>query len=236
MSNDSSKYVIIPAAGIGSRMALDIPKQYFKLSNNKTILDTALEKFIKPDFFDKVIVALNKDDNFWKDSIYFSHPKVVTCLGGETRFDSVYNALKQIQIRSQTTWIFVHDAARPNVTFQDTKNLYEAVKLSKSKSGILGIRAFETVKQVTSNSPITIDKTLNRDNIWLAQTPQLCELSLLYNAFEYCWLNDLAKLVTDEASALELYGSSPLIIQGSRSNIKVTTQEDLELINWLCQN
>ncbi|MBK2027341.1 2-C-methyl-D-erythritol 4-phosphate cytidylyltransferase [Allofrancisella guangzhouensis] len=217
-------------------MALDIPKQYFKLISDKTILDTTLEKFVSSDFFNKVILSLNKDDNLWKDSIYFNHPKIVTCTGGDTRFDSVYNALKQIQIKPKvTTWIFVHDAARPNVMFQDIENLYEAVKESKSKSGVLGIRAFETVKQVTSNSPITIDKTLNRDYIWLAQTPQLCELSLLYKAFEHCKLNNLAKLVTDEASALELYGVSPLITQGSRNNIKVTTQEDLELINWLCQ-
>ena len=73
--------MIIPAAGIGARMQLDIPKQYCKLSNNKTILDNTLEKFIDNPFFDHIFLALSSEDKFWSQSIYYSHPKIKICVG-----------------------------------------------------------------------------------------------------------------------------------------------------------
>lgn len=207
----SNKYVIIPAAGVGTRMQLDIPKQYYKLSNGKTILDNTLAKFVENSLFDKIFIAINTDDNFWSDSLYYNHNKIVVCSGGETRFDSVYNALKTIDERNSDDWVFVHDAARPCIDFDSIINLYQQTKISHSQAGILAVRAFETVKQVATKSIIV--KTLDRNNIWLAQTPQLSRLGQLEKAFDFCYSNNLVDKVTDEASALEIFGINPIVVE-----------------------
>ncbi|AIT10183.1 2-C-methyl-D-erythritol 4-phosphate cytidylyltransferase [Candidatus Francisella endociliophora] len=226
----SNKYVIIPAAGIGSRLGLDVPKQYCKLANGKTILDNTLEKFVENSFFDKVIIAISCKDAFWQDSIYFDSPKVQTCIGGATRFNSVHNALHAIKNYDSKDWVFVHDAARPCVLIDDILELYEAAKLSHSQAGILAIKAFETVKKVAAKNIIT--KTINRNDVWLAQTPQLSRYGQLKEALDFCFTNDLTDRITDEASALELYGINPIVVEGSRKNIKITTKDDLDFANW----
>ena len=226
----SNKYVIIPAAGIGTRMQLDIPKQYYKLSNGRTILDNTLAKFIDNPLFDKIFVAIAANDNFWSDSLYYNHDKIVVCSGGATRFNSVYNALKAIDERKNDDWVFVHDAARPCVNIDSIIDLYQQTKLSHSQAGILAVRAFETVKQVTIKNIII--KTLDRNNIWLAQTPQLSRLGQLEKAFDFCYLNNLVNKVTDEASALEIFGINPIAVKCSKKNIKITTKDDLEYANW----
>lgn len=225
----SNKYVIIPAAGIGTRMRLDIPKQYYKLSNDKTILDNTLEKFVDNPFFDRIYLALNSEDKFWSKSIYHDHPKIDTCVGGATRFESVYNGLRSIKGNSND-WVFVHDAARPCVDIQNIIDLYEQTKASHSQSGILAVKAFETVKKVGVKNIIV--NTLDRNNIWLAQTPQLSRLGQLDRSFDFCYSNNLIDKITDEASALELYGINPIVVESSRKNIKITTKDDLDFANW----
>lgn len=234
--SSSLKYVIIPAAGIGTRMKTDTPKQYIKLKNQQTILDTTIGIFVASGFFDKVIVALSQRDDFWQDSIYFSNPQVKSCIGGDTRFESVQNALNIINKQftdDKNSWIFVHDGARPAVSLADIIKLYNKVKASKNQCGILAIPAFETVKQISNNSILA---TLKRDDIWLAQTPQLARLNHLVKAFKFCQSNKITDKVTDEASALELLGDRPIIVEGSRKNIKVTTKDDLAFINYLIKS
>lgn len=214
----SNKYVIIPAAGIGTRMQLDIPKQYYKLNNGKTILDNTLVKFIDNPLFDKIFVAIAASDNFWNNSLYYNHDKIVVCNGGETRFNSVYNALNVIDERKNDDWVFVHDAARPCVSIDSIIDLYEQTKSSHSQAGILAVRAYETVKQVTKNIVV---KTLARDNIWLAQTPQLSRLGQLEKAFDFCYSNNLVAKVTDEASALEMFGINPIVVECSKKILRL---------------
>ena len=226
----SNKYVIIPAAGIGTRMQLDIPKQYYKLSNGRTILDNTLVKFIDNPLFDKIFVVIAANDNFWSDSLYYNRDKIVVCSGGATRVNSVYNALKAIDERKNDDWVFVHDAARPCVNIDSIVDLYQQTELSYSQAGILAVRAFETVKQVAIKNIII--KTLDRNNIWLAQTPQLSRLGQLEKAFDFCYSNNLVDKVTDEASALEIFGINPIVVECSKKNIKITTKDDLEYANW----
>ncbi|WP_083578941.1 IspD/TarI family cytidylyltransferase [Francisella frigiditurris] len=218
-------------------MELDLPKQYLKLSNNKTILDNTILALLKEPFFDLVIISLSDKDKYWIESEFANHSLVKTCIGGKTRFHSVYNALSFIKDSTdKEDWIFVHDAARPCINIENVKKLFKEVSNSNvnSNSGILAVKAFETVKECT-NSQIT--KTLNRENIWLAQTPQLSKYGELLKAFNYCSNNNLVNSVTDEASALELYGDNPIIVEGLRSNIKVTKQEDIEFVEFfLYQN
>lgn len=210
----SNKYVIITAAGIGTRMQLGIPKQYYKLSNGRTILDNTLAKFIDNSLFDKIFVAISASDNFWSDSLYHNCDKIVFCSGGATRFNSVYNTLKAIDERKKDDWVFVHDAARPCVNIDSIIDLYQQTKLSYSQAGILAVRAFETVKQVTIKNVVI--KTLDRNNIWLAQTPQLSRLGQLEKAFDFCYSNNLVDKVTDEASALEIFGINPIVVECSK--------------------
>ena len=224
MSNNSKKILIIPAAGIGSRMQSDTPKQYIKLPNNKTILDTTLSRLLDGDFFDIVIIALNENDLYWENSIYCKNKRVVTCLGSSTRFESVNNALNSLELNHKD-WVFVHDAARPFIKMSDVMNLFKSVIVSKSQAGILATKAIETVKEVIDGN--IINRTINRDNIWLAQTPQMSTVNNLRNAFEFCIKNNLVSQITDESSALEIYGLNPIIVEGSKSNIKITNSEDL---------
>ena len=232
---NNSKYIVIPASGIGSRMNLDIPKQYIKLENGKTVLDILLEKVVSMNFFTKIILALNSEDIFWQDSQFYNNQNIITCEGGATRFESVANALVFLsKYCSKDDWIFVHDAARPCITFNDIEKLYDTTKNSSSKCGILATRAFETVKSVKIDN--VISQTLNRDSIWLAQTPQLAKFDLLKTAFDYCIKKSLVSKITDEASALELYNISPIVVEGSRNNIKITTQQDLDFVNWVVSN
>ncbi len=231
MSNNSKKILIIPAAGIGSRMQLEIPKQYLKLKNNLTILDNTLKSLLSSDFFDKVVISISKEDEYWQKSQYANNNRVLVCHGGATRFESVMNALNHLNdALDGSDWIFVHDAARPCINIDDVHNLYNQTKVSKHKCGILATKAFETVKEVLIDTNIT--KTINRENIWLAQTPQLATKKDLANAFDFCISNKLTDKITDESSALEMFGFSPIVVEGSRSNIKVTKQEDLEFVNF----
>ena len=225
----SKKILIIPAAGIGSRMKLEIPKQYVKLKNNKTVLDNTISVFLQNNFIDEIIISLNPNDNFWKNSIYKNHPKIKTCIGGISRFESVFNALNVLNnIKNENPWIFVHDSARPCINLNDVYNLFDNVKNSSQKAGILAIKAFETVKKVNNNN---IEKTIDRSNIWLAQTPQLTTFNNLYKAFNYAKNNNLSDKVTDESTALEFININPIIVEGSRKNIKITQQEDLDFVN-----
>ena len=86
VSINLQKYVVIPAAGIGSRMGTETPKQYLQLSDGRTILDTTLEVFITDDFFDFIIISISDIDNLWCKSTYYNHPKIRVCTGGDTRF------------------------------------------------------------------------------------------------------------------------------------------------------
>ena len=233
MSINSKRYVIIPAAGIGSRMNVNTPKQYLKLSNKTTILDSTLECFISDEFFDKIIICLSSDDILWVKSKYYNHDKIITCTGGDTRFDSVFNGLKTIiNTLDSDSWVFVHDAARPCVKSEDIKNLYNQVSRSSNQCGILAIKAYETVKKVVD---CQISGTIDRSYVWLAQTPQLATANKLFDSFNYCVDNHLSNKITDESYALEYYGIQPIVVEGSRSNIKITTQEDLLFIEWFNQ-
>ena len=224
------KILIIPASGKGLRMNNPIPKQYMKLVNGLTVIDTTINQLLKAPFFDQVLVVLSINDRYWHQSIYRSSKKILICLGGgETRSDSVRNGLLSLKnILNDDDWIFVHDAVRPCVQLDDVYHLYESILVKKSIGGILATSVKETVKQVDSNQNIL--KTLTRENTHLAQTPQVFRYHILLKAHLFCLKNNI--LASDESSVVEALNYQPTITKGNCKNIKITTQEDILLVNY----
>lgn len=222
-------WVVIPAAGIGSRMGANCPKQYLPLLE-KTVLEHTLERLLAISVIKNVHLALAEDDEFWLRLPYAQHPRIIRVAGGNERADSVLNGLYALPAAARDDdWVLVHDAARPCIRPQEIMQLITAVA-DHPVGGILGVPVSDTLKQVVG---VAIGKTIDRSTLWQAQTPQLFRLGLLRT----CLQQGLAegKTITDEASALEHYGYHPLMVQGRSDNIKITRQEDLAIAAMLMQ-
>lgn len=225
MKKSPAKYwAIIPAAGIGSRMAQDVPKQYLKIAN-QTIIEYALKNFLTNIAIIKIVVVLNQSDSYWQNLAIANASKIITTIGGKQRADSVLAGLKVIEpFAAAEDWVLVHDAARPCLMPQELTTLME--KLFKHPvGGLLGIPARDTLKKVNLNHQVF--DTIDRHEIWQAQTPQMFRYGLLLRALESAKSNNVT--VTDEASAIEALGLQPQMITGRFNNIKITTREDLDL-------
>lgn len=216
-------WIVVPAAGIGSRMGASCPKQYLPLAD-KTVLENTLERLLAVPDIAGIYLVLSAEDTHW-DKLPLAQNVNIHCVtGGTERCDSVLNALEQISGHaSPGDWVMVHDAARPCIDIQNILHLIERVG-NHPVGGILGVPVSDTLKQVTDSS---IDLTIDRRLLWQAQTPQIFRMALLRD----CILRGLAegKLITDESSALELYGYQPLMVQGRTDNIKITRPEDLAI-------
>ncbi len=224
-------WVIIPAAGIGKRMQSDTPKQYLTIQN-KTVLQHTLDCFSKHSDVEGIIVALHAEDPYWNTAkITAPDKKLYTVEGGEERSDSVLNALEYLSLLEQlpeNTWILVHDAARPCLQKQDIDSLLK-IRANDVVGGILAYPVRDTMKRAHKENN-QISHTENRNNLWHALTPQLFRLGELRIALKTCLEKGIE--VTDEASALEAQGQSPVLVEGSSHNIKITQPSDLELANW----
>lgn len=214
-------YLIIPAAGIGTRMGADTPKQYLKI-NNKTILEYALDCFLSDDRFEKVVIVLNENDQQFK-TLKLTHPKIVTCTGGAERCHSVLNGLLALQDDVQAEdWILVHDAARPCLQKSELDKLIDTLK-NHPTGGLLGVPMRNTVKRVNEKNEVV--ETVDRNELWQALTPQMFRYKKLYDALRVAIQNKVN--ITDDAAAIELIGEKPLMIAGDPANIKITQPIDL---------
>ena len=223
-------YAIIVAAGKGMRMRDAMPKQYLALEG-KPILARTLTAFKRCEQIDEIIVALPAED------IEFCRTEIIpaACLDKETRLivggarrqDSVYNSLETIETDDGIA--LIHDGVRP---FVRQEHLLACIKGAHSHGAcILGTPAFDTVKQVNAKNEIV--QTHQRDTLWLAQTPQAFQLQLIKKAHRAAKQDGFTG--TDDASLVERLGAAVKIIPGSRSNIKITNQEDLQLARALLQ-
>lgn len=221
-------FLVVPASGIGQRMNSKIPKQYLKLENGLSILDQCLESTLSSEFISGFIVTLDKKDKLFKSSVFAAHEKLISIVnGGKERFHSVQSALRELsQIAKPDDWVLVHDAVRPCIKKDDIHKLIEEVGDDKV-GGILADKVVDTVKQKNSNGLVS---TIDRKKLHLAQTPQMFRFGILKEAIEKAIKLNIH--VTDESEALECLGYSIRIVDGSSSNIKITTQEDLELANY----
>ncbi|WKT59461.1 2-C-methyl-D-erythritol 4-phosphate cytidylyltransferase [Microbulbifer thermotolerans] len=219
----SGFWVVVPAAGVGRRMGADRPKQYLPLLG-RPLLSLTLRNILGWPGLAGVVVALSDRDS---DFSYLSESKdlrVHRVTGGAERADSVLAALDFLAAReAPETPVLVHDAARPCVALEDIEKLLRAEPVA-----LLAQPASDTVKLSRKDeSGPSVDRTLDRGSIWLAQTPQRAPLGLLHA----CLRRALAQgaEVTDEASALEFCGHSPRLVPGRSDNIKVTHPPDIVL-------
>lgn len=220
-------WFVIPAAGIGSRMGADKPKQYLMLGN-KTILEHTITRILNLPNLAGVVVPLSIQDNFWKSLTILQHPLVHTIHGGAQRADSVLNGLNYLADKAHNQdWVLVHDAARPCVTIENIQKLCDDLA-GNEVGGILAVPVSDTLKQVVSNK---IQTTVDRSALWQAQTPQLFRYKLLRD----CLIQTLARSenITDESSAVELCGYQPKVVEGRTDNIKVTRPDDLLLAEFI---
>ena len=150
-------------------------------------------------------------------------PKVLTAQGGKERGDSVRNGLAALSGRAGAAdWVLVHDAARPCVLRQDVDKLLDRVQ-SNTVGGLLAIPAADTLKRVGEGKEIR--ETVDRSNLWRALTPQMFRYRSLCEALDHAQAE--GRSPTDEAQALEWMGARPLLVEGSTTNIKITSADDL---------
>lgn len=211
---------IIVAGGTGNRMGKDIPKQFIKLNDKEIILYTQ-ETFAKCEFIDEIVVVCHKDYiDFCKNLFLKAKKDVFIVEGGNSRQQSVLNGLSAIK---NCDYVLVHDAVRCLVKVSDIKNLYS--ELITNGSCTLAVRAKDTV--MISDDDNMVTNTPPRSYVWQVQTPQAFKFDELLSAHIYAL--DTNFEATDDCSVMEHYGKKIKLVEGSYTNIKITTPSDLEI-------
>lgn len=223
MVNQQKFWTVIPAAGVGKRMKADRPKQYLEL-HGRTVLEHTLSRFLDHPKISGVVVAITDADPYWQE-LAISHPKLQVAPGGEERCHSVLNALNLLQGEAASDdWVLVHDAARPCLRREDLDHLIEVLSMHPV-GGLLGLPVADTMKRTAIDD--TVIETVSREHLWRALTPQMFRFADLHAALDTALKNN--QLVTDEASAMELAGKAPKMVEGHGDNIKITRPQDLRL-------
>lgn len=179
-----------------------------------------------------VVVALAADDRRWRRLTFPDRKPVYAVAGGAERSDSVLAALECLgSYANDGEWVLVHDAARPCLRSEQLSHLITSLE-HDAVGGILGVPAQDTLKRVDDDRHI--EATLDRTRVWLAQTPQMFRLGPLREALKRAMAR--GERVTDEASAMELMGLRPRMVEGGTNNLKVTRPADLRLAAFLLQS
>ncbi|MCP3908671.1 MAG: 2-C-methyl-D-erythritol 4-phosphate cytidylyltransferase [Oceanicoccus sp.] len=216
-------FAVIPAAGVGKRMGSEIPKQYLPLLG-KTVIEHTITTLLAEPLLDRIIIAVSAEDTHWQSLDVLKDARIEIVDGGAERSDSVLNGLKHLSsIASNNDWVLVHDVARPCIAASDIQRLITALS-SHPVGGILAVPMSDTVKQVAGK---IIAATVDRSQLWHAQTPQMFRHQLLLDSLTAGVEQGLS--ITDEASAIELAGYQPEVVQAISANIKITRPEDLAL-------
>ena len=220
---------IIPAAGVGQRMTKDIPKQYLQVAG-KTLLEHSMQPLLQHAKLQQMIVAIAENDKHWQQLAISRHEKITKVYGGKLRQHSVFNALKFLAPHIKAdAWVLVHDAARPCLLASELEQLLIAVS-GHATGGILAVPVHDTLKYCSGDEQI--QTTVSRSRLWQAYTPQMFRFGVLYRALQEAIADN--RSITDEASAVEaLAVPAACVVQGQRSNIKVTQPQDLLLVEKL---
>lgn len=215
---------VVPAAGVGSRMAADRPKQYLHIAG-KTILEHTVDRLLGYPAIERVVIAVSEHDPYFSQLPLATDPRVQRVNGGAERADSVFAGLAVIT--DPNAWVLVHDAARPCLHHSDLAGLIAAAKHSQY-GAILATPVRDTMKRGDGAGGIAA--TVDRADLWHALTPQMFQAGLLKQALEQALAE--GAMVTDEASALEHCGMPPQLVRGRADNLKVTQPEDLALAEF----
>ena len=214
------RYVaLIPAAGVGTRMAAEGPKQYLPIAG-KPMLRHTIDAFLSSPLITHVYVVVSASDAQIDVIAPTAGVTVLRC-GGASRLESVQNALRQLgEVLDQQDWVLVHDAARPGLNAALIEKLITTIG-ADPVGGLLALPVVDTVKRAGSAV-----STVPRDGLWLAQTPQMFRYRLLCDALAAA--TD-ASIITDDASAVEALGCSPILVEGHPRNLKVTLPADIRI-------
>ena len=220
---------VLPAGGLGKRMGGTIPKQLMQLGG-KPVYQYSLETFLKMDEIAEVVMAVPAD---WKD--YFEkeidtwiasseniekfRTKLKIVVGGAERWQSVENGVNALT--SSAEYVLVHDVARPFISEKIIRDVCET--LINKGSCLVAKPAIDTIK-IASNG--RVENTIDRNKVWLAQTPQAARIDLLKQLYSRIAKEPLYFTPTDEASILEFFGEPVYIVKGEPANDKLTTPED----------
>ena len=219
-------YALIPAAGAGTRLRGERPKQYLALAGKPMLWHAVNAVCVPP--VENVFVVLAPEDREYAqhDWSHFAGRLEPLYCGGATRRDSVHNGLVAAMAAVDADdWLLVHDAARPCLPLRDLASLIAETR-EDGIGGILALPASDTVKKAAKDEAGVLRSAgaEERSLLWLAQTPQMFRCGLLLQA-----LKAAKTAVTDEAGAVEQMGLRPRLVAGSRENIKVTYPEDLAI-------
>jgi 2-C-methyl-D-erythritol 4-phosphate cytidylyltransferase len=230
MQQSTECRVIIPAAGSGSRMQSEVPKQYLLLAG-KPVLQHTLDALLQHPAMRRVLLVLAPDDSHFDRFDWSTYAKslVVARIGGDSRAASVRNGLRYLQPHTaDSDWVLVHDAARPCLGQAELQRLFAELQ-PHPVGGILAVPVADTLKR--ADSAQHVEATVSRAHLWQAQTPQMFRYGLLLRALQ----NAADESVTDEASAVEQLGLRPALVMGSARNIKITLPGDLPFAEWILQ-
>lgn len=217
--------MVVPAAGCGRRMGSAIPKQYLMLGR-RSILETVLLELLRFEACSRIIVALDEADEYFIKLECASSPRIVRVPGGPERSDSVLSALEEVR----TPWVMVHDAVRPFVSQEDLNALLSLCN-EDGDGGLLATPVCDTLKLAEGSQ---IQRTVPRAGLWRALTPQLFKTAALKDALLAARARGTA--VTDDASAMEIAGFHPRLVEGRGDNFKITTTADLQLARVLARS
>jgi len=217
-------FALIPAAGTGSRMGGDTPKQYLFVLG-QPLIHYAVAALCRCSRIERVYVVLAPHDKLWQtfDWSAFSTKLQVLYCGGAERFESVRNGLDAIRDEvGFEDWVLVHDAARPGLSAALLDRLIAEVG-EDPFGGLLAVPVADTLKRADAGNRVL--RTEPRDGLWQAQTPQMFRYGLLQRALSLLG----GTVVTDEAQAVEQLGFQAKLVAGDITNFKLTYPQDIKL-------
>lgn len=225
MPGMASFHVLIPCAGTGTRAGTAQPKQYQPLAGQPLVMHTVQALARVPRVASGWVVLAAGDAFNWPTAGWPAHFQRLAC-GGPSRAHSVYNGLQAMRKAGvpEQDWVLVHDAARCLVQPEAVTRLIEACE-HDAVGGLLALPLPDTLKREAGGR---VAQTLPREQLWLAQTPQMARLGTLLEALNAAAASGFAG-ITDEASALERQGLQPRLVEGSAQNFKVTYPADFVL-------
>lgn len=220
---------VVLAAGKGSRMKSDIPKQFMEL-DGKPLVCHCLEVFQQSSHIDDIVVVTGEEQiSYVKEEICdaFGYGKVrAVVAGGKERCHSVNNALQYISEQiPDCVYVFIHDGARPFLTEELVGRL--CISVQEEGACIAAVPVKDTIKVADAEGHI--QNTPARTTLWAAQTPQVFSFPLIRNAYARMIQEDRTENITDDAQVLERMEGYPVkLVEGSYGNRKITTPEDIQ--------
>jgi len=225
MAMSERYHAVVPAAGGGTRLGAPVPKQYLDLGGD-SMLHRTIDALLAEPRLAAVIVVVSPDDLRRPAQGRFDARVRFAGVGGATRADSVAAGVEQLDARAED-WVLVHDAARPGLSAVALARLIDEVG-DDPVGGLLALPVADTVKRCDDDGRVTA--TVDREQLWAAQTPQMFRVGLLRQALSGERLG-----ITDEASAIEKLGLRPRLVRGEPANFKVTLADDLQMAAALQQ-